>query len=453
MSNHYLPEDPTAFLRSIPSLPTQGVSLAPLRYRVSEILRGTGSQNLRPAEGMNPPPIFTARTLALSIGATLLAIISCLLYLPITVRIVQFGNDYRKHIAFAEQLYHTHQLVVPHFLFHLLMIGVVKLGGTSFPSAALIVLGASYCFTAVLVYREAAQAIFPTHCSRAALAWAAATALVLGFAILLMQPILSPRAPHVYELGYFWAEPYENPTYSLMKPFALATAIIAVAFLATAKARPSSLVVAAIVTAAGTLAKPNFVMCLLPAVILLGAYRGWRREAVDWKAICLGLLIPGAAVLLFEFYLSYSGLGPHSIYHNAVVFAPFKVLRPYGGKVLPFKLGLSVAFPVAVYVLYWKDAVRDVRLNFAFLLFAFGAGYGLLLSEVRNWQAGNFLWGSYVTLFILFVFTTTFFVGQLKKASWNGREGLRHAAAALLLLLHLHSGLLVEIATLHQKII
>lgn len=163
-----------------------------------------------------------------------------------------------------------------------------------------------------------------------------------------------------------------------------------------------------------------------------------------------GLLMPAVAVLAMQYYLSYSGVGPPSSYHNAVIFAPFKVMSRFGGY-LGIKFLFSAAFPLAVYALYWKAAVGDARLNFAFLLFAFGCGYSYLLSEEQHWEHGNFIWSGYITLFILFVFSATFFFRELKTASWRGKETLRHCVALLLLLLHVRSGMLVEVATLHQK--
>jgi Na+(H+)/acetate symporter ActP len=79
------------------------------------------------------------------------------------------------------------------------------------------------------------------------------------------------------------------------------------------------------------------------------------------------------------------------------------VIGRFGGY-LGIKFVLSAAFPIAVYGLYWKSAVRDARLNLAVLLFAFGISYSHLLSEKRHWEHGNFIWSGYITLFILFVF-------------------------------------------------
>jgi hypothetical protein len=280
----------------------------------------------------------------------------------------------------------------------------------------------------------------------------AIAALVLGLIVLFMQPILKPDTPHIYQIGYFWAEPYWSPTYSLLKPFALASAVSALAFLTSATTSRLAVTTAVIATAAGVLALPSFVICLMPAVVILGALRSKDHEAVDWKAITLGLLVPGAVILLLQYYLSYSGFGPQGTYQDAIVFAPLRFFREHNVTYLPAKLALSVAFPAAVYSLYWKRARRDLPLNFALLLFAFGAGYGVLLAEAQRSRHGNFVWGAYITLFILYLFSATFLVRQLKTASWKGTQGVRHVAAIALLLAHVGSGILIHVATLHQQL-
>ena len=396
--------------------------------------------------------ISRSRTFVVCIGATILAALSCLLYLPVTIRFFQVESDYTRHLAFAETMYRTHQLVAPHVLFHLLTIGVVEVAGTSFQSAALLVLGVSYGLTGLLVYRETARVLIAAQSSRQALWGGVIAALVLGLAVLFIQPILRFNQSHVYQIGYLWAEPYWSPTYSLMKPLALASAVSALAFLTSATTSRFAVMTAAIATAAGALAKPSFVICLMPAVVILGALRSKDHEAVDWKAITFGLLAPGAVILLLEYYLSYSGFGPQGVYRNAVMFAPLRFFREHNVSYLPVKLALSVAFPAAVYLLYWKCARRHFPLNFALLLFAFGAGYGVVLAETQKAWAGNFLWGAYVTLFILYLFSATFLVGQLKTASWNGMQKVRHIAAIALLLAHVGSGILTHVATLHQEL-
>lgn len=390
------------------------------------------------------------RTFVVCTSAGILAAFGCIQGLLPAQHFFQVVGDYTKHLEFAEEMYRTHRIVVPHFLFHVLTIGVVKLANMSFQSAAFVVLGVFCGLTGLLVYRETATALIPPQSSGWALWRQGGAALALAIGVLLMEPILRPGAPHIYQLGYFWAEPYENPTYALMKPLSLASVASALGFFKPVTPSRFAVIGAALATAAGALAKPSFVICLIPAVIFLGALRSVRHEAVDWRAIILGFIVPGAVIVLLQYYISYSGFGPQGSYQNTIVFAPFKFFRVRQISYFPVKFALSVAFPAAVYVLYWRSARRDLALNFSVLLFAIATGYAVLLVEAQKTTHGNLLWGAYVTLFILYLYSAIFLVRQLATESRTGMQLLRNAAAIALLLAHVSSGILIYNGTLHQ---
>jgi hypothetical protein len=69
-------------------------------------------------------PYQTVRLTILCTGTILLAAFSCLLYLPVAIHFLPIDPDYFNHIRFAKEIYETHHLVVPHFLFHLLIVGI-----------------------------------------------------------------------------------------------------------------------------------------------------------------------------------------------------------------------------------------------------------------------------------------------------------------------------------------
>jgi hypothetical protein len=393
---------------------------------------------------ISKPARFTVYT-----GALILAAVSCLLQMPVTIRFLGFDNDYTTHIKFAETIYRTHHIVVPHFLFHFLTIAVFEVARTSFQTAALVVLGFCYALTGWLVYREVATPIM--EASSTAPLWRSVAAGFLAIAVLLFEPILRPNVPHIYQIGYLWAEPYENPTYSVMKPFTLVSTASALVFLRSMTASRFAVLLAALATILGALAKPSFVICLMPAVVAVAVWRWKHQQAVNWTAVVLGILLPGALVVLLQYYLSYSGLGPQETYHNAIIFAPLGVFRIRHITYLPMKFALSVAFPAAIYLLYWKSARRDLSLNFALLLFTLGLGCAIFLAEKQRMEHGNLLWGAYITLFILYLYSTLFLVRQLTKTSWRPGMTARHVVAIGIFLAHLTSGILVYIATLHQS--
>ncbi|OGD22978.1 MAG: hypothetical protein A2W03_06320 [Candidatus Aminicenantes bacterium RBG_16_63_16] len=412
------------------------------------VAAATGSQQRRKLAPVPPGQ----RRWILAAGFFAAAAAAWLLYAPIAEGFLQVFSDHTIHVSFAEQLYRTHWLPAPHFLYQALIALLVELRPEwPFKTAALIVLSVFYALSGVLLFRETARLLVPRECSKARLLRSAAVALVAAAAILTMQPVIRPGETQMYKIGYFWGEPYYSPTYSVMKPLALLSAFSAVTFLRRSRSRSGPIVGAALATTAGALAKPSFVICLAPAVLVLAGVRLVRRQPFDRRALLLGLLLPSFAVLGLEYCLSYGGSASGVSYQNSIIIAPFSVMRLHSQH-LAAKFLLSVLFPVAVYVLYWRKARHDTSLNLAALLFAFGAGYTFLLAEKIGGAAGNFLWSGYITVFMLFVFAALFYVRQLLERPFERREILRHLAAFGLLLLHVRSGVLTEIAFLNAKL-
>jgi hypothetical protein len=271
------------------------------------------------------------RWLVLSAGAAVLALAACLLYLPIANQFLQRSSDHKTHIASAEQLFRTQRLVQPHFLYQLLIAGLDKAAPMPFKTAGLLVLAVFYALTGAFLYLVTARVLLKGLTSKAGLLCGALAALPVAAAILVMQPVVRPGDPQVYRIGYFWAEPYYSLTFSVMKPLALMSAFSALAFLnagAAAKTpSPLAIVAAALLTAAGTLAKPSFAICLIPAVLVLAALRSFGRQSLTWRALLLGVILPASAVLILQYVLSYSGAESGVRYQRSVIFAPLKVLR------------------------------------------------------------------------------------------------------------------------------
>jgi hypothetical protein len=320
--------------------------------------------------------------------------------------------------------------------------------------AALIVATASYTLTGGLLCWEVSKALVPPESSECSLLRGAVLSLLVGTAVMIMQPIVGGGETQMYRIGYIWAEPYYSPTCALMKAFSFISTMFAVTFLRPEPGNispPKSIVVCALATAAGTLAKPSFAICMVPALLVLVALRFCRSQFIDLRAITLGLLAPAVLVLAVQYHLSFSGTSGGAAYHNSVIFAPLAVMK-YHSKDLVRKFVSSIAFPLAVYVLYWARARRDTSLNFAFLLFGFGISYTYLLSEKLNGWTGNFLWSSYIGLFMVFVFAVVFYVRQVFKTTHDRIEIARHVICFGVLMLHVRSGILTEAAFLHARL-
>jgi hypothetical protein len=336
-------------------------------------------------------------------------------------------DDFQDHLHIAQHLFETRRPTVPHFLFHGVTASLHALLGQPFLVAGAVTSVAAYFLTGVVTY---AIYWYVLRDSRLA---APGLIAVFTLATLVAQPITSAQA---YTVGYLWPEPYHSPTYTMLKPFALAGFAGTAWFLTRSHCRVGLAALFAVVTVASALSKPNFVICLLPAASLMLAYRVWRREPVSPRALIVGLYAPAAAVLVWQFLVTFSGAGGASeMYRASVSWAPLKFMH-FWATDLTAKLLASVLFPVTVTAFYWPLACRDTLLQFAWLCFGFGALYTYGVVETPNWAAGNFVWSSYVTLLTLLVATMTFWLRQA--ASTEGRW--RAIVCGAVLALHILSG-------------
>ncbi len=368
-------------------------------------------------------------------GAAGFAALVCALYGPVARRLLSGPSDYTAHVHFAEMLGRTRVINHPHFLYQALVCFLVWLApGLSFRTSGLLAALAFYALLGVLLYREAAAV--------AASGW-----LRLGASlyIILMQPIVLPGDGYRYQIGYLWPEPYYSPTLVVVKPLALIAVLHAVRFLEAGRDRvkPTAIAVCGLSVAAGALAKPNFAICLLPAAGVYGAWLALRKRPFSRLGIAAGVLVPGAAVLAWQYYQSYSGTVSAVQYRDAIVLAPFAVMR-YHARGLAYKFLLSILFPVGVCLAWFQKARADLSFRFAWLIFAFGAFYTYMFAERLRFGMGNFLWCGYISCFVLLVMAWRFFLRQAASGGRSRGDVVRLALCGAAGLLHAWSGMLVE---------
>ena len=341
------------------------------------------------------------------------------------------SSDFRSHLTVALHLYETARPIAPHFLYHGLTAVVYALQpGPSIFVAGAVVIVAAYWLTGAVTYAIYWRVF---RQSRLAVPWVIA---VISVATLLAQPITTV---HTYTIGYLWPDPYHSPTFTMLKPFALAGFAGTVWFLTrhqAAGAGPG--VLFALVTLASALTKPSFVICALPSTALMMAWRLWRRLPLSSWALIGGLYAPAGAVLAWQFLAAFSGAGGDEMYQDSVSWAPLKFMSHWATG-LPAKFAASTLFPLTVAAVYWPTARRDTLLQFAWLCFGFGAVYSYAVVETDHWAAGNFVWSGYITLFTLFVATTIFWLRQV--ASSEGRWSTRALVCGAAFALHVMSGL------------
>ena len=361
------------------------------------------------------------------------AVVSGIAYFPIVRGLLSGPSDYTAHASFAQLLVDKGIIYAPACLFHLLVAGIVVSGATaSFRAAALAVAVGSYALLGAMIYFAARQAL---GCGRSL------ASRLVPLAVAIALPFVQPVEPRIsYTIGYLWAEPYYSPTYVLLKPLALAASAFAVCFLTPrGRDRRLSIVLCAAVVAAGTLAKPNFALCALPAVVVCSAWNYLRKRRFSMAGVAFGILLPALAVLLWQYQRTYASVAEHQ-YSDSIVFAPLAVMK-YHATGLALKYLLSVLFPLSVLAVYGRRAWADTGLRFSSVAFAFGTAYTYTLAEKQGLGNGNFLWGTYITLFILFFFSIAFLLRQIRDGVRTPAAWLRATPCLLALAAHLESGI------------
>jgi hypothetical protein len=372
------------------------------------------------------------------------------IFLPVVRFVIGQDVDYGYHYEFIVHVLSGQSLAsflvtVPHFLYHLLVILVSwLLPGIDILTATILVSLGCYGLLAVILFMCWYRWLGRPQRYITGFFYG-----VLTLALMMIMP-MNIFTPNNLYLGYIATSLYFNPTYVVLKPLAVLVFMAIVgAFegyrpedhtIRTGDNQPMrrglQIIGCAVITLLCVLAKPSYIICLLPALILVSAYRFVRRQHSDWLLIVNGVLLPAGLILFFQAILFGT---THSI-----VFAPLAAMQsvvrinPAGSQGLVLKFGLAILFPLLVYLLYYKKAVRDPSLNLAWLTFGFGAAYMYLLGEGGSrLEHTNFFWSGHISLFIVFVISAVFFLREYRSWRWWPPQVICLGAFGL----HLISGL------------
>lgn len=321
--------------------------------------------------------------------------------------------DYTQHTLFALQMTAEGQTDLSHFLYQLMVISVAPLLPNIVYAAWFVVMFFSV-LTVPIVYRMIQQA-YPAHGRFAVITPLLTVGLLIAGPILLIDP----GEGNTY-FSYVWINVYHNPTILVLKPLALLVFLrVAPALISPPSISPQAWLTTTALVVLCLLAKPNYLMSLVPALVLVVGWRLWRRQPVNVPLLGLGIILPTVAILGVQYLLTFGTS------EDGIAIAPFAMLRGHEWTevpVLALALVLSMLFPLAVLAGYWQDARRDSVLGLCWLAFAAGLAQMYLLVETGSRAAhGNFLWGGQTTLFVLFVYSAVFYMRhwQPEKRRYN----------------------------------
>lgn len=377
-----------------------------------------------------PPP----RNRTEVIGLLTVIILMVVLFLPILQLAVTDSADYLDHIRdarlWAEAGMGLDTAIRPHFFYHLLVIGVhAVLPGISWTDAALVVGVTLYALLGVAIY----ALVRPVFSSTSVKAIVSSVAITVCLMLITPITLLTWGEQNLY-FGYIAIHAYHNPTQIPLKLFALLFFLYVVHIFSDKRPAIATIVITFLLGIASALSKPSYAICIIPAVGLFTLYYLVRRKSIQWRLLIIGFALPLGLVLVWQFFFHRSSEGGFG-------FDPFRVMEHYSPGTLPIKFVMSILFPAAVTLLYWRKVRDDQSLLLAWLAFAFGVGYTYLLTEPSNWTSGNFLWSGQITLLILFIVATVCFLRQVVLQPFRGWSWRGYVCAALFVL-HVVSGLL-----------
>jgi hypothetical protein len=326
-------------------------------------------------------------------------------------------TDVQLHMRFLHEIINGERAMAPNFMYYSLVY-VLSLFQDN--------LLAFYCAsTVVLAVATAAKfAITRHHIEKIA---GKDERLSVILAVCLLFAFSLPWPGFNRYVGQIPSNVWHNPTTTLLMPFALLLFFASYNQIVNAEASRIKIILALVIL--NVVAKPSFffVFSVAYPFFLLLKFRLTKTFWVNLLPIVAGFI---------ALYLSY-----YFIYETQeqikVVVDILKVWRIYSPNI-PASLALSAAFPAAYIVLYWRDSIKDVQIQYAALLYAGSLMVFSLFAEKGREGHGNFMWQCIVTSYIIFAVLAANFGRKLAE----GKRSYKEWIAGTLFALHVVSGVL-----------
>jgi hypothetical protein len=334
----------------------------------------------------------------------LLAIITTLIYAPIYYYRIHFpvDSDFSSHMLFTRYLIHGNFDHIPaHILAHPGL--QISIAGLYFLSLHKISLGilltgiltASQVLTALTIYIWLGSALKRR--------WDTGRAILAGTLTLVAPVMLLVFRDKLFYFGYIALANYHNPTIILLRPFALISFLLGVRAFTGINNSWKLIHVSGILIVISAFIKPNYLLCILPALFILTVWWKVQHKVVDYRYLVFGFLLPSILVLGVQWWIAYRSPDSDA---SHIIFSLAGVESAYSRYLLP-KFLLSILFPLSVLVCKYKKYKDNPDLLLGLIGFIVGAFQVYFLAESGNrFYDGNFRWGAQVMLFLWFVVST-----------------------------------------------
>jgi hypothetical protein len=320
------------------------------------------------------------------------------------------GADIAAHQGFIKNYLVDGKPLPPHFGFHLAVMTL------SFFSANLadirlslvVILAISFALKYILTVSLASRWVKTSEAL-----WISAFVMFCA-PIFLYEPIY---------LGQISGLILHNPTSIMLFPFSIAI------FMYSLQGRFG---LAAILAVLSLFIKPNYVLAwgapfLFHQIITHGLSKKALVDNMKW-------ILPVIVALAWQ-YLSLTGSGAAGI-----GVAPFKVWATFTGNI-PLSIARSLAFPLCFALLFHDTARKDAYLKLAWAILLVAILQAALLIETGGrWTNGNWFWGMYQAVYIVFAISASKFYDEAVTLVKNKRRFMAVAFTSALLAAHVLSG-------------
>mgnify|MGYP001240476092 CR=1 FL=1 len=249
--------------------------------------------------------------------------------------------------------------------------------------------------------------------------------VIISLILIFTMPICNWWSNNIY-LGQLTPNVWHNPTTIVAMPLAIILFFYTCKKLHTLDLKNYFIISGLVVI--NLLCKPNYLLAYLPVFIIFLVCKFIKNK--DFKVL-KGIVIisfSSIAVLICQFLFTYGG----NNVSGGIVFAPLAVWGHYSPNVLA-SLFLSIAFPLVYAIIYFSKVRVNKSIIFSWAIFIVSLLQFTFLAEsgVRGLD-GNFGWGCFISLYILFLTTAIDFFKQ--------KISPRYLVVLTILSLHLLSG-------------
>lgn len=227
--------------------------------------------------------------------------------------------------------------------------------------------------------------------------------------LLFIGPLSLPSFNPFYYLGQGSGNVWHNPTNIAVKGFAVLCFFLIIYILESTKTDRELLwtyVILGALLLMSALAKPSFFQGIVPGLglyfIFALIFKGFKKHIKRFILIAVSF-IPSACVIGFQFFSSFF-MRSNIAEGDGIGIEFGRVLHNWSPN-LAISFLLAFAFPLAVLLLNFKTLIRQTSVQVVLFYELAAWAESTFLYEVGTRELhGNWLWGSYLSMFIVWMF-------------------------------------------------